>query len=564
MGRVSVYARIRPGSDDCLAADGPTTVKMDGREGAQKRTWDFDGVLPPEAPQAAVYDDVGAPILDAVLQGYNGTVFAYGQTGAGKTHTLLNAGDGTGTASMGLVPRLAAALFVHIESDVRHVYRVKASFAQIYNEQIDDLLRPSSTNLKLKPTPTGGYAVDGLAEVHCKTAAQLLQAFDSGRRHLRYAETKLNKSSSRSHAVLQLSVSRRLRVLDANEARAQFGRAILAAQFSARNSLTVAAPPLTLAGAAHDGVDGDARVRRQAHRRRSRGLRAREALRGGSGPLGQADERSDQHQLEPARAVERDEGARVGGDARAVPRLEADAHAGGLDRRQLPHHLGRRRLTRGGRRWRVGRIPRVWRPRDEGGTPPERRFHLRRLHLHRRLLASPPPPPPPSSQVRTHEKINEATVLLDAAALAADFQEALRLRAEGGVGGRLLELEAQLREANERGGDVARLQSEMEGERARQKSELEAALAQVTGCAIATNHTRRLLHHHHLTSSTLHSRRRRRRTSRGAKRCPLSRRKCPRSRPRRRRRADGSPPRRRSARSSRPRWRRRRRGRRRR
>ena len=113
------------------------------------------------------------------------------------------------------------------------MYRVKASFAQIYNEQIDDLLRPSSTNLKLKPTPTGGYAVDGLAEVQCKTAAQLLQAFDSGRRHLRYAETKLNKSSSRSHAVLQLSVSRRLRVLDANEARAQFG-----AQLSARNSLT--------------------------------------------------------------------------------------------------------------------------------------------------------------------------------------------------------------------------------------------------------------------------------------------------------------------------------------
>ena len=202
-------------------------MKMDGREGAQKRAWDFGrACCRPRAPQAAVYDDVGAPILDAVLQGYNGTVFAYGQTGAGKTHTLLNAGDGTGTAAMGLVPRLAAALFVHIESDVRHVYRVKASFAQIYNEQIDDLLRPSSTNLKLKPTPTGRYAVDGLAEVHCKTAAQLLQAFDSpGRRHLRYAETKLNKSSSRSHAVLQ-PVSRRLRVkLDANEARAQFGGA---------------------------------------------------------------------------------------------------------------------------------------------------------------------------------------------------------------------------------------------------------------------------------------------------------------------------------------------------
>ena len=222
--RVRVYARIKPASDREFRAGisctrtGDGTVGLAARESVGAKELTYDGVYGPEADQQGVYDEVGAPILDAVMQGYNGTVLAYGQTGTGKTHTLLNVGQGP--ADAGLVPRLVAALFVSIKCDVRHVYAVRASFAQIYNEQIDDLLRPSSTNLKLKPTPTGGYVVDGLAEVHCKTAAQLLQAFDSGRRHLRYAETKLNKSSSRSHAVLQLSVSRRLRVLDANEARA--------------------------------------------------------------------------------------------------------------------------------------------------------------------------------------------------------------------------------------------------------------------------------------------------------------------------------------------------------
>ena len=79
-----------------------------------------------------------------MLEGYNGTVLAYGQTGAGKTHTLLNVGDASSEA--GLVPRLVAALFVRIKRDTRHVYMVKASFAQIYNEQIDDLLKPKNTN----------------------------------------------------------------------------------------------------------------------------------------------------------------------------------------------------------------------------------------------------------------------------------------------------------------------------------------------------------------------------------------------------------------------------------
>ena len=95
---------------------------------------------------------------------------------------LLNVGDQRNDA--GLVPRLVAALFVAIKCDVRHVYKVKTSFLQIYNEQIDDLLRPKGTNLRVKPR---GHAheVEGLAEVTIRQLLVLLGGTRSGRSHLR-------------------------------------------------------------------------------------------------------------------------------------------------------------------------------------------------------------------------------------------------------------------------------------------------------------------------------------------------------------------------------------------
>eukprot|EP00965_Chrysotila_dentata_P036805 1224477-Pleurochrysis_carterae.AAC.1 len=132
---------------------------------------------------------------------------AYGQTGAGKTHTLLH---NTGSPEdAGLVPRLIAALFVTISCDVRNVYKVRASFAQIYNEQVDDLIKPRNVNLKIHHG--GSNEVEGLTITECRTAEDLLNLLQLGRRNLIYAETKMNKSSSRSHAVLQLRVSRRQR-----------------------------------------------------------------------------------------------------------------------------------------------------------------------------------------------------------------------------------------------------------------------------------------------------------------------------------------------------------------
>ncbi|EOD35745.1 hypothetical protein EMIHUDRAFT_71030, partial [Emiliania huxleyi CCMP1516] len=170
----------------------------------------------PDADQESIYSEVAVPVLESVLQGYNGTILAYGQTGSGKTYTLLN--GGAVVASAGLVPRLAAELFVAIQCDVRHVYSVSASFCQIYNEQarhakVDDLLRLKNNNLRIKPKGVG-TEVEGLTRTRCNSAEELLQLLETGRRNIIYAETKMNKSSSRSHAVLQMYVTRRARILE--------------------------------------------------------------------------------------------------------------------------------------------------------------------------------------------------------------------------------------------------------------------------------------------------------------------------------------------------------------
>ena len=217
MRRVKVHCRVRPPTDKdsrkglSLTQDGNRVhIEAPQHSSNAARQWDFDAVFGAGSEQQQVYDEVGAPILEAVMEGYNGTILAYGQTGSGKTHTLLNAGGNP--EMVGLVPRLVANLFVAIGTDVRNVYTVRASFAQIYNEQIDDLLKPRNTNLKI----SAGGEVQGLTVVNCVSAEALLQLFEQGRKHLVYAETKLNKTSSRSHAVLQLHVSRRTRVLEAS------------------------------------------------------------------------------------------------------------------------------------------------------------------------------------------------------------------------------------------------------------------------------------------------------------------------------------------------------------
>jgi hypothetical protein len=103
----------------------------------------FDKVLGPNSTQADVFEAAVAPVIADVMNGYNGTIMAYGQTGAGKTHTLSSIEP----ENIGMMPRAAAEVFVQAGSDPAHDYVVLMSYVQIYMELIQDLLRPESENL---------------------------------------------------------------------------------------------------------------------------------------------------------------------------------------------------------------------------------------------------------------------------------------------------------------------------------------------------------------------------------------------------------------------------------
>ncbi|KAH8049169.1 hypothetical protein JL721_11770 [Aureococcus anophagefferens] len=228
--RVNVFARVRPlgsaraeSDSEAVRLDGDTNITVDDIEGAineslrgssgaslgdalkasaQRKTFEFDGVFGGESEQAEVFKEVGLPVVDAVLAGYHGCVFAYGQTGSGKTYSLLHGGSAAQSfQDSGLLPRLAATLYVKAARDVAHDYTVEAGCFQVYNEQVSDLLHPEhrsgkGANLSVSKDRSGHGQVDQLT-------------FASARKNVVYAETKMNKASSRSHACFQLRVSRR-------------------------------------------------------------------------------------------------------------------------------------------------------------------------------------------------------------------------------------------------------------------------------------------------------------------------------------------------------------------
>lgn len=96
----------------------------------------------------------------------------------------------------GLFPRLAVDLFTAISADYRNVYNVEVSFCQIYNEAVDDLLK-GTQNLRLRQADDNDWVVEGLSWFQCSTPQFLLQCFQNGRKRLMYAETNMNKHSSR-------------------------------------------------------------------------------------------------------------------------------------------------------------------------------------------------------------------------------------------------------------------------------------------------------------------------------------------------------------------------------
>ena len=173
----------------------------------------YDQVAASESSQASIFDDVGRPMCESVLEGYNATIFAYGQTGAGKTFTMMGV-DGGGVDdqdSRGLVQRVFDYLFQRIEamhcqaSGDKVEVKCKCSYLEIYNEQVTDLLSEGAIPILIRDDPKkGGIVVDGATHTPVKTTSDTLAALNMGQQNRRVAATCMNKESSRSHCVFTL------------------------------------------------------------------------------------------------------------------------------------------------------------------------------------------------------------------------------------------------------------------------------------------------------------------------------------------------------------------------
>ena len=129
-------------------------------------TFVFDHVYDPSATQKNVYDNTARTVVDSALQGYNATIFAYGQTGTGKTFTMEGFARDGNIEARGIIPRAIEQIFGHIQKNggAKRQFLVRASYLQIYNEQISDLLKPERSNLTIREDKRKGVFVDGLSE----------------------------------------------------------------------------------------------------------------------------------------------------------------------------------------------------------------------------------------------------------------------------------------------------------------------------------------------------------------------------------------------------------------
>ncbi|KAJ3689983.1 hypothetical protein LUZ61_019147 [Rhynchospora tenuis] len=222
--RVRVAVRLRPKNNEDFIEDGDFTSCVELQPEAKKlrlkkNNWSselykFDEVFTEGASQRRVYEAVAKPVVESVLEGYNGTVMAYGQTGTGKTYTMARLGKDD-PSERGIMVRALEDILASISSLTDSV---AISYLQLYLESVQDLLAPDKTNIPIVEDPkSGDVSLPGAAVVELRDIDHFNELLHFGEANRYAANTKLNTESSRSHAILVVHVQRSVKVKDENE-----------------------------------------------------------------------------------------------------------------------------------------------------------------------------------------------------------------------------------------------------------------------------------------------------------------------------------------------------------
>lgn len=168
----------------------------------------FDTVYGEESTQVQVYENTARPAVLSVLEGYNATILAYGQTGTGKTYTMEGFKYNSTDPQRGIVPRANEEIFRYIENtkNANTTFMVRASYLQIYNEFISDLLKSDRGYLQIREEKRRGVFVEGLSEWAVRSPNEIYSLMQKGQVSRATASTKMNDISSRSHAVFIIIV----------------------------------------------------------------------------------------------------------------------------------------------------------------------------------------------------------------------------------------------------------------------------------------------------------------------------------------------------------------------
>jgi hypothetical protein len=155
-----------------------------------------------------VYDEGAFPLVENVMVGYNGTIFAYGQTGCGKTHTMIGVKN-DGLIGKGIIPNAFDHIFGYFDDqeNSKKKFLIRCSYLEIYNEDVRDLLgRNVDKKLDIKEDPDRGVFVKDLTTCIVKSIAEIESYMNKGTSMRMTGETAMNKDSSRSHSIFTIYV----------------------------------------------------------------------------------------------------------------------------------------------------------------------------------------------------------------------------------------------------------------------------------------------------------------------------------------------------------------------
>lgn len=198
------------GSYSCVSVDGKNNTvavtKNNVTAAEPPRVYAYDAVFDSNTSQMDIYVQTASPIVEEVLKGYNGTIFAYGQTGTGKTYTM--AGSNTAPELRGIIPNSFAHIFSHIaKAKEDEKFLVCVTYLEIYNEEVRDLLGNNPhQSLEVKERPDIGVFVKDLTGYVVHNADELEKIMAVGNKNRHIGATAMNTESSRSHAIFSITV----------------------------------------------------------------------------------------------------------------------------------------------------------------------------------------------------------------------------------------------------------------------------------------------------------------------------------------------------------------------